>query len=114
MTLDYAVLDPFIASNEGASVLVAWGELDIAASGRLLEATCHAAETSAHVILDMSAVTFMDCSALSALLRSRRRLRQRGAALTLRSPHRSVLYLLRLTGLEDAFPIVGRPVPFTG
>ncbi len=107
MTLDSSVLDPFIASNEGASVLVASGELDIASSGRLLEATRHAAQTSPDVTLDMSAVTFMDCSALSALLRSRRCLALRGGVLTLRSPHRSVLYLLRLTSLEGAFPIVG-------
>jgi anti-anti-sigma factor len=108
MILNSSVLDPSIASSEDASVLVASGELDIAARGRLLEATSKAAESSRDVILDMSAVTFMDCSALSALLQSRKSLGQRGGILTLRSPHRSVLYLLQLTSLENAFPIVDR------
>lgn len=109
MSLDYSVLSPFITSGERASVLVASGELDIASSSRLCEATNEAAESSPDVTLDLSAVTFIDCAALSALLRSRKALKQRGGVLTLRSPHRSVLYLLRLAALEHAFPIVGQP-----
>jgi anti-anti-sigma factor len=107
MTLEYSVRDPFITSSEGGSVLVAAGELDIASSRWLLEATTQAAESSPDVTLDLSAVTFIDCAALSALMHSRRALKQRGGVLTLRSPHRSVLYLLRLAALENAFPIVG-------
>jgi anti-anti-sigma factor len=109
MSLDYSVRDPFISSGEGASVLVASGELDIASSCRLLEATSRAGECSPDVTLDLSAVTFIDCAALAALMRSRRALKQRGGVLTLRSPHHSVLYLLRLAALENAFPIVGQP-----
>lgn len=109
MSLDYSVLHPFITPGDGPSVLVASGELDIAASSHLFEATSRAAESSPDVTLDLSAVTFIDCAALSALLHTRKALKQRGGALTLRSPHRSVLYLLRLTALEHAFPIVGRP-----
>jgi anti-sigma B factor antagonist len=108
MTLNYSVRDPFVSSGEGASVLVAAGELDISSSDRLLEATSKAGHSSPHVILDLSAVTFIDCAALSALMHSRRALKQRGGVLTLRSPHRSVLYLLRLAALENAFPIVGQ------
>jgi anti-anti-sigma factor len=101
------IVDPFITLGECSSVLVAGGELDISATRWLGEATSQAAETSPHLTLDLSAVTFMDCAALGTLLRTRRELRRRGGVLTLRSPHRSVLTLLRLTSLENAFPIVG-------
>jgi anti-sigma B factor antagonist len=109
LSLDHTPVHPFITPGERASVLVASGELDIASSSRLCEATAQAAETSPDVTLDLSAVTFIDCAALSALLHTRKSLRQRGGALTLRSPHRSVLYLLRLASLEHAFPIVDQP-----
>jgi anti-anti-sigma factor len=109
VTLDYSLRDPFISSGEGGSVLVAAGELDIASSGRLFEVTSQAGESSPDVTLDLSAVTFIDCAALSALMHSRRALKRRGGVLTLRSPHHSVLYLLRLAALENAFPIVGQP-----
>lgn len=101
------ILDPFISIGEHTSVLVACGELDIASTRRLVEATSRAAETSRDLTLDLSAVTFMDCAALAALLHTRKNLRERGGVLTLRSPHRSVMHLLRLTRLEHAFPIVG-------
>jgi anti-sigma B factor antagonist len=101
------IVDPFITLGECSSVLIAGGELDIASTCRLREATTHAAETSRDLTLDLSAVTFMDCAALGTLLSTRRELRRRGGVLTLRSPHRSVTNLLRLTSMENAFPIVG-------
>jgi anti-anti-sigma factor len=100
------IRDSFICIGDHGSVLVACGELDIASTPRLVEATDHAAKSFRDLTVDLSAVTFMDCAALGALLRTRKDLGRRGGVLTLRAPHRSVVRLLRLAGLEHAFPIV--------
>ena len=52
------------------------------------------------VVVDLTQVTFMDCSALGLLMSARARL---GSRLWLRGVPPSVAWLLQLTGLQDMF-----------
>ncbi|WP_434094709.1 STAS domain-containing protein [Streptomyces hyaluromycini] len=66
-------------------------------------------------MLDLSPVSFVDCSGLSLLCRVRNRVRSRIGRLRLVSPDGGFLRLLRCTGLSGAFELCpGLPEAFTG
>jgi anti-sigma B factor antagonist len=94
-------------SHTTPAVLTASGELDIASAEPLVEAAHRAARTGADIMLDLSAVTFMDLAGLAALLHARQSLSEAGGVLSLRSPHERVRYVLELTGTERVFPVEG-------
>lgn len=86
-------------SIEGASSVVhASGELDMATRDRCSDA-CLGGDHVA-VVLDMAALTFMDCAGYGGLLAARRGLQERGGSLTLRhasgQPARLLAMLVRL------------------
>jgi anti-sigma B factor antagonist len=55
------------------------------------------------LIVDMSALGYMDCSSLGLLLRVRRLARQTGGDVVLAAPQRLPLRLLALTGKDKVF-----------
>lgn len=93
----------------GTTLLEIRGELDILAvsvlSDRLDEIT---GAQGVDLVLDVRAVTFIDCAGLSLLSRARQRTRQRGGRLRLTGADGggSVARLLRMTGLEGSFDLV--------
>ncbi|MEW9518091.1 STAS domain-containing protein [Streptomyces tubercidicus] len=93
----------------GTTVLELRGELDILAvsvlSDQLDDLT---GVQGGDLLLDVRAVTFLDCAGLSLLSRARYRTRQRGGRLRLTGVTHggSVARLLLMTGLTDAFEIV--------
>lgn len=79
------------------------GEIDIATAPRLRRALERAApDSSGRVIVDLSEVTFMDCSGLGPLLEAEARL---GGQLSLRGVPAEVTALLHLAGLGARFGI---------
>jgi anti-anti-sigma factor len=96
------------ADDDGAGVISLRGDIDVVnASGveEVIGAALNVGESN--VVLDLSGVTFMDASGLRALLVCQRAANQAGGSLSLRSPSRSVLDLLLLTGLDTAFHLEG-------
>ncbi|SED34724.1 anti-anti-sigma factor [Streptomyces sp. 2224.1] len=93
----------------GTTVLELRGELDILAvsvlSDRLDEIT---GTQGTDLVVDVRAVTFIDCAGLSLLSRARYRTRQRGGRLRLTGVFGggSVARLLRMTGLTGSFEIL--------
>jgi anti-sigma B factor antagonist len=88
-------------SDDGLSVR---GEVDVATAPRLAEALREAASASSgDVTVDVSGVTFMDSTGLSALVEARRGLGDRRLVLSGASP--MLLRLLEITGLADVFVI---------
>ena len=80
------------------------GEVDLATAPQLQLLLQGADdETGCDVVLDLSEVTYMDCSGLPALLESRDRL---GARFWLRGVRPPVTRLLELTGLLDVFAVI--------
>lgn len=58
------------------------------------------------VVIDISAVGFIDSTGLGALVGCLKRAREHGGSLTIVAPATSPLHkLLALTGLEDALPV---------
>jgi anti-sigma B factor antagonist len=82
------------------------GELDLATSPLLIEALdllAHVAITT--VVLDLSAVEFLDSTGLGALVSIRRTLLAAGRSLRLRDVPANARDLLAVTGLDTVFDV---------
>jgi anti-sigma B factor antagonist len=84
-------------------VIIVTGDLDAHTAPRLAAAIAEApGGPEDPVVLDLSAVGFVDSSGLRSMIQAR----AGGRRVHLRSPGRATLRLLEITGLEDEFPIV--------
>lgn len=96
-------------SVEGRDVIELQGEMDIhtapeftAAALRVLHQMCSG---NSVLVIDLSALTFMDCSGVSALLSVRRAAAARGHQVLVVGATGSVQRLLRLTAMESLFSL---------
>jgi anti-anti-sigma factor len=98
-------LELSVCVRDAYAVAAVRGELDITSSAGVMSAI--AALTARHpvVIVELSAVEFMDCGALGALLRVQRLARQGGGDVLLAAPAAIVLRLLGLTGTDEVFGV---------
>jgi anti-sigma B factor antagonist len=87
-----------------AAVVHVSGEIDLAAKADLHGALTQAAGGERDVIVDLSRTTFMDSTALKALVDAWRSQTRAGLGFALRNPSREVCRTLRIAGLEDVFP----------
>ena len=89
------------------------GELDAAAAPRLAaEFERRIAEGDlGELVLDLSAVTFIDSSGMRAIIDLERMARERGLALRVIEPPDEVTALMRTTGLTDRLAIGPQPLP---
>ena len=88
-----------VANEDGVVVTTVRGELDIA-SADMLSATLDNVANEERVVLDLSAVDFMDSSGLAVVLRQSMRRRDAGGTLHIRRPSVSVQRLLVFCCLE--------------
>jgi anti-anti-sigma factor len=63
---------------DGGAVVTVAGEIDVSTTDLLADALAHAADTAAVVVADLTAVTFLDSTGLSSLLRAHHALAARG------------------------------------
>lgn len=91
------------AQPGGDTVLTVSGELDIATGEELRGRLRTALLRSSTILIDLSGVTFLDCSGLSVLLWARRQAATTGTRLLLHAASPAVEKILRTTGLETAF-----------
>jgi anti-sigma B factor antagonist len=90
------------SARGGHAVVALRGELDAAG------AVCAAVAVTAagdRVIVDLSALKFIDCCALGALLRAQERARLAGGDVLLAAPQELVRRVLDLTGIADMFGV---------
>ena len=92
---------------EGYSVIAVRGEIDLHTALKFQDAIGHAAENEGvgAVVVDMAEVTFMDSTALSALMRSKDALEQQEVSLRLAAPSTAVERIFSVTGFQDYFDI---------
>ena len=64
---------------------------------------------TARLLLDLSEVSFMDCTGIKALALTRRRAELRGGSMNLIAVSSSVRRIIDLTGLRDEFPVHEQP-----
>lgn len=88
-----------------AVVVAATGDLDITTSPRLDSCLTEARRATANVILDLSAVDFMDTSSLAVIVGHWKKLRARGGTLALAGARYRYTKTLWITGLADRLPM---------
>jgi anti-sigma B factor antagonist len=88
-------------------LLTAEGEIDIASAPLLREQllTTLGLEPPRPVVLDMTAVTFIDSTGLGALIEAHRQATAAGRHLRVVAPHRAVRRILQLTRLDALLDI---------
>ena len=96
----------FSMEARGATVVVSvHGELDVTSSQRFDDCLAEAAAASDQVILDMSAVDFMDTTALAVIVTHWRRLADEGGRFLLAGARYRYTKALWITGLADRLPM---------
>jgi len=95
-----------VANTTSPTTVVLSGEIDLATAGRLRAALIAISHSGEHnVVIDMTNVTFMDSTGLSALVGPLKRFRSMDGQIVLRSPSKSVRKVLEITGLTRVFTI---------
>ena len=89
----------------GYQIVSVTGELDIATAEQAYSYISEVIDgRPAPVTVDLSGLTFCDASGLGALARIARHARQAGRQLMLTSVRPSLMKIMRITGLDRAFP----------
>jgi anti-sigma B factor antagonist len=99
-----------VEAVDGVAVVSVEGEVDLVSSEQLRRALLDALQESPQVTIDLTGLTFIDSSGLSALVDAHRRARDAGGVLTLRNPTPMLRRLLDITRLESLLVIEPDPV----
>jgi anti-sigma B factor antagonist len=94
-----------IEAKDDCVVVTVGGELDVVCSQRFDDCLTEAGNGSDRVILDMSAVDFMDTTALAVIVGHWRRQVAAGGALLLAGARYRYTKALWITGLADRLPM---------
>jgi anti-sigma B factor antagonist len=93
------------ADGDGNQIVSVRGELDIATAEQAYTFISDVIDAwPAPVSVDLSGLTFCDASGLSVLAKIARHARQAGRQLRLTAARPSLLKIMRITGLDRAFP----------
>lgn len=91
--------------GDGNQIISVTGELDIATAEQAYAYISDAIDAwPTPVSVDLSGLTFCDASGLGALARVARHARQAGRQLRLTAARPSLLKIMRITGLDVAYP----------
>jgi anti-sigma B factor antagonist len=94
------------SERRGGSLIIAiGGELDIVTSRQLDEQLMRARRDDRRVVLDLSAVEFMDTSSLAVIVGHWKRLESMGGTLALAGARYRYTKTLWITGLADRLPM---------
>ena len=97
-----------VPEEDGIVALRMRGDIDLIIAPRLMEQADDALEQSNHVILDLSDATFVDSSAIHALLTVRAAASRRGCVTVLQiGPSTVIERALEITGIDRLIPRVG-------
>jgi anti-sigma B factor antagonist len=87
----------------GHGVVRAEGELDVGTAAQLREAVNAALDAHDRLVVDLSAVTFLDSVTLGVLIGAYNRTREAGGAFAVAVGDERVLRVFRITGLDKVF-----------
>ena len=91
--------------RDGFVVVVLRGDLDVADAADAEAAIAALVAPGQTLIIDISALDFLDCASLRALLRVQTLARRGGGDVVLAAPQPHVLRLLALTGRDEVFGV---------
>ncbi|MFJ2767056.1 STAS domain-containing protein [Streptomyces sp. NPDC087300] len=107
---------PCVYGLDGAIVVELHGDMDLVAYQRtvsLMDAVASGPEPL--VVIDLTRVTFFDCSGISLLMRTRRRVRGRGGRLRVVCTDPLTLRMLRITRLTSTlYPVPSLDAALSG
>jgi anti-anti-sigma factor len=92
-------------SCDGHAVVALRGELDVADAVAVAAALGSVATREAGIIVDLAGLKFIDSSGVAALVRGRRQAWEAGGDLILAAPQQTVMRVLDVIRLADAFSI---------
>jgi len=99
-----------VIREPGHTALRVTGDLDLETAPQVLAAIePHLAGGTEPLVLDLSRLTFIDSSGLSALIRVHQRTTDAGRGLAIVPPTPPVAKVLEITGLDEVLPL--RPGP---
>jgi anti-sigma B factor antagonist len=90
---------------DGCSVVFAVGEIDLAASPVMRQAMAEAVESRRHLIVDLSAVSFLDSTGLGVLIRTQKTIAATHKSMSLVGPIGMVAKVLNITRIDEAIPV---------
>jgi len=94
------------ALPDGRALVTLDGELDLAVAPDLVTEMEYAVDhVSPHLVLDLTAVDFIDSSGLTMLIRVRQITEDRGGSLVLTGAGEALAHLLSLTRLDELFVV---------
>jgi anti-sigma B factor antagonist len=103
-----SVHPPMVHTLGDCAVVELIGEIDLLAFQRLAPLLDTVAAGPYRIVaIDLTGVTFFDCSGLSLLVRAHRRAIGRGGRVTVVCRHRLTLRIIELSGLTEALSPVG-------
>jgi anti-sigma B factor antagonist len=104
-------LELAVRRTDDATVIAPTGEVDVHTAPQLRAAIVEAEERGAEVdvLVDLTAVTFMDSTGLGVLVGALARSREAGQRLVLCGVGGRIQRLLHLTGLDAAFELAATP-----
>ena len=91
--------------RDGFAVVAVSGELDIVTSRRFDEHLTEARRHDAHIIIDLSAVDFMDTGSLAVIVGHWKQIKAAGGTLALAGARYRYTKTLWITGLADRLPL---------
>jgi len=93
------------SSRDGHAVVALRGELDLADAVAVAAALTAVAAREPGIIVDLAGLEFIDSSGVAALACGRRQARRAGGDLILAAPQRTVMRVLDITRLAEAFSV---------
>lgn len=91
--------------REGVCVVKPVGDLDIVTSRQLDDCLAQVRRECQQIVLDLSAVDFMDTSSLAVIVGHWKRVEEAGGSLTLAAARYQSTKSLWITGLADRIPL---------
>lgn len=97
-----------MAEHGGRVRLILAGELDLASRGHFEQALSDALSAGSRVLLDLRALTLIDCASLSVVFDAALDARRTGVVLVLLEPRGQVRRVLDLVGAPDGVAVLER------
>jgi anti-anti-sigma factor len=95
-----------VCPEERSTIVRIGGEIDVSVGQALEEGLLSIMRAhTPRLLLDLSAVTFIDCAGIKVLLLTRRRAESRSGSADLIEASAPVRWLIDLVGLHDVFPL---------
>jgi anti-sigma B factor antagonist len=105
MAIDFDIDDRVVGDTH---VVAVTGEIDLFTAPEFKQRVAAPIDDGClHVVVDLTATTFIDSSSLGVLIGAHRRLRRRGGRLAIVCNSDSIAKTFRITGLDSVFTIVG-------